>query len=123
MLEHWTGAWFCKRYCYETRHPQDFPKVVEDKQTVPVARPDTVFTMSSTTLAGDADIHAVSFDLTSVTGLEEDDPVSIVMDNGAAHNTLLTGDPSGSTITILDPMPGKASSGNTVYLPSINSTD
>ena len=120
MREHWTGAWLCIPYCWTERHPQDFVKVVEDKQTVPVARPDIVLQMESTTLAESVVIGDISFDLISATGLEDRSPISIQMDNGAWHSTLLNGDPSSNTITLLDSMPYKASSGNEVLLPSIN---
>lgn len=119
MAEQWDGAWVCKK-CFTHRHPQDFPKVAYDDQTVPVARPDKVLSMGSTTLAADADKESLTFDLTSATGLTDGDPISITLDNGAAHNTMLNGTPVGNTIILLDAMPSKASSGNTVYLPSIN---
>jgi hypothetical protein len=147
MAEEWTGLWVCKRGCWETRHPQDFVTGVTDDVSVPVARPDVPQTVGETTLAssyvdGDTIIH-----LTSVDGLSVNDPIGIVMDNGAATwsyikelptvsgtvifqgQTVTFGGDSDVTlggetetyVTLGSPLLGDASSGNTVYLPSINS--
>jgi len=147
MAEEWTGLWVCTRGCFETRHPQDFVTGVTDDQTVPVARPTVPQTMGETTLAssyvdGDTMIH-----LTSGDGVVEDDAIGIVMDNGAATWSFVKdfppvsgsvvfqgvivsfggdtdvelGSESGYYVTLGSPMLGNASSGNAVYLPSINS--
>lgn len=38
MQIEWDNYWVCKR-CFETRHPQDFVRGVEDDQSVPISRP------------------------------------------------------------------------------------
>ena len=147
MGEEWTGLWVCRSGCFQKRHPQDFVTGVADDQTVPVARPAVPQTMGETTLAssyvdGDTIVH-----LTSADGLVEDDAIGIVMDNGAATWSFIKDLPSGTGVVIFQgqavevggdsdvtlggetdtyvllgsPMLGNASSGNAVYLPSINS--
>jgi len=102
------------------RHPQDFVRAVEDDQSVQVSRPDVTLSMGETTLAANVALGDITFDLTSATGLSDRDPISIQMDNSAYHNTIINGTPVGNTIIILNPMPYKAASGNTVTLPSLS---
>ena len=40
VAKEWTGVIVCKDTCFETRHPQDFVRGTEDKQTVPFTRPE-----------------------------------------------------------------------------------
>lgn len=121
MREEWTGLWVCIRGCWESRHPQDFVTGVEDNTSVPVVRSSVKQTVGETTLNGDVLEGAVSATLTDSTGAEENDPIGIVMDNGAITWTYLTADPAAHVCSLGSPMLGKASSGNVVYLPSINS--
>lgn len=146
MAEEWTGLWVCKRGCFETRHPQDFVTGVADDVSVPNASPDVPQTMGQTTLAdsyvsGDTIVH-----LTSSDGLAEGDAIGIVMDNGACTWSYIKELPTTSAtvtfqgevvtfggevvtfggetekyVTLGSIMLGDASSGNIVYLPSINS--
>jgi hypothetical protein len=119
MREEWTGLWVCTRGCFEQRHPQDFVEGVEDIQTVPVARPDVANKYGSTTLNGAVAKGATSITLTSVSGLVENDPMGIVLDDGIVHWTFI--DTLTLTVATLPvPMPGAAASGNVVYLPSLD---
>jgi hypothetical protein len=120
MREEWTGAWVCTRGCFESRHPQDFVEGREDNQTVPVARPAIPQTMGSTTLNGAVAQYATACTLTSVTGLAENDPIGVVLDDATIHWTFIYA-LAGAVVTMGSHIPGAASSGNTVYLPSINS--
>ena len=120
MREEWTGLMVCTRGCWEPRHPQDYVEGVEDDPTVAIARPDTANAMGQTTLSGAAAQWASSFDLTSVSGLSDKDPIGITLDSGVVHWSFLDGDPSGSTVTIGDSLPGAAASGNVAYLPSLD---
>jgi hypothetical protein len=148
MAEEWTGLWVCTSGCFETRHPQDFVTGVDDDVSVPVARPDVEQTMGETTLAsssvaGDTVVH-----LTSVEGLAEKDPIGITLDDNTVHWSFIFemptssgtvvfggeqvtfggdadvtfGGSGGNVYTTLGSyLPFAATSGNTVYLPSINS--
>ena len=62
---------------------------------------------------------ATSITLTSVSGLVENDPMGIVLDDGIVHWTFI--DTLTLTVATLPvPMPGAAASGNVVYLPSLD---
>ena len=115
----WDNLFVC-RECWMPRPPQDFVRGVPDDQTVPTARPDVIASQGSTTLSSAAAINATTVELTSVSGISDGDPISIVLDNGAAHWTFSDGTPSGSTVTLGSYLPYMAASGNTVYLPSIS---
>lgn len=39
MKERWDGAWVCRKD-FETRHPQEFGRTINDKQSVPYSRPE-----------------------------------------------------------------------------------
>jgi len=115
----WQNLFVCER-CFEPRHPQDFVKGVPDDQTVPISRPDVVSSMGETTVKTAASKNAMSIDLTSVTGIADRDSIGIVLDNGLVHWTFSDGTPSGYTVTLGSYLPGDATAGNVVYLPSIN---
>ena len=119
MREEWNGLWVCTRGCWEERHPQDFVEGVADDVTVPVARPDVANAMGETTVAFAAAQWATIVTLTSVSGLEEDDPIGIYMDNGATHWTFIDSK-AGSFVVMGSPLPWAAASGNAVYLPSLD---
>jgi len=119
MREEWTGLWVCKRGCWEPRHPQDFVEGKEDIMTVPVARPDVANAYGSTTLNGSLSQWATTATLTSVSGLSEGDALGIYMDNGATHWTFID-DLTGSVVTMGSPIPWAATTGNAVYLPSLD---
>ena len=110
----------CVDSCWVPPHPQDSVKAIPDDQSVPIARPDTVASMGETTVKTSASLGAKTIDITSVTGLADEDPIGIVLDNGAAHWTFSDGDPSSYTVTLGSYLPYAATAGNTVYLPSIN---
>ncbi len=120
MREHWTGLMLCVDYCWEPRHPQDFVEGLDDDTTVPVARPDVPQSIGETTLNGALLTGAMTAVLTSVSGLAENDPVGIVLDNGTVHWTFIDAAIVGSTITLNTPLLAPAASGNIVYKPSVN---
>lgn len=119
MREEWTGLWVCTK-CFEPRHPQDSVTGVMDDVTVPVARPAVSQTMGETTLAADINQWTFTIELTSESGLAMYDPIGIVMDNEAMHWTFINSTPAGTTLEMGSSIPFKATSGNVVYLPSIN---
>ena len=120
MREHWTGLQLCEK-CWEPRHPQDFVTGKDDDQTVPVARPDITQSVGSTTLNGAVAQYATTCTLTSSGGVAENDPIGITMDGAESpvHWTYIS-DLTGAVVTMGSYIPKAASSGNTVYLPSIN---
>lgn len=120
MREEWTGLWVCTRGCFEEEHPQDFVEAVDDDPTVSVARPDVTPKMGETTLNGAVIQWAKTLILTSASGLVEDDPIGIVLDNGTEHWTFLTADPVVNTVAINDGLPWAAASGNVVHKPSVD---
>jgi hypothetical protein len=69
---------------------------------------------------GGASQWATSFTLDSVTGLEENDPIGITLDNGVVHWTFLTADPVGNVVTINDGLPWAAAEDNIVYKHSVD---
>jgi len=115
----WDNLFVCQG-CWTPRHPQDFVKGIPDNQTVPISRPDTVSTMGATTVATTALKNATTIVLTSVTGIADGDAIGIVLDNGDYHWTFSDGDPSGSTVTLGSYLPYLSTSGNAVYIASIN---
>lgn len=118
----WDNFFVCADTCWQPRHPQDFVEGKADDQTVPIARPDVVQTMGTTTLSATAAKNATSVTLTSVSGLADRDAIGIELDNGDCHWTFSDGTPTGGgVVTLGSPLFGVASAGNTVYLPSINS--
>ena len=120
MREEWTGLWVCTRGCWEQRHPQDFVEGVEDDMTVPVARPDVVNAYGTTTLNGAVTKGTTAIVLTSASGLAEDDPIGIALDNTDVVHWSFIDELSGANVTLGDPISGNAASGNTVYLPSLD---
>lgn len=118
----WDNFFVCNE-CWSPRHPQDFVKGIPDDQSVPIARPDVVATMGTTTVKTTALKNATTIDLTSISGIADGDAIGIVMDNGASHWTFSNGTPSGYTVTLGSYLPYLATAGNAVYIPSINDED
>lgn len=117
VRKEWNGLLVCFPECWEPRHPQDFVRAVRDKQRVPIARPDRTAAIYTTTLSGDAAAQAMTVECTSVTNIEDDVAIGIELDGGlGTFWTLVNGDPSGTTVTLTEPLPSAASSGNDVYL-------
>ena len=117
----WDNLFVCRTTCWMPRHPQDFVVGVPDDQTVPIARPNIQATMGTTTVKTSALINATTIELTSITEIADKDSIGIVLDDGSAHWTYSDGTPSSYTVTLGSYLPYKATAGNTVYLPSINS--
>jgi hypothetical protein len=115
----WQNLLLCEP-CWEPRHPQDFVEGVEDDQSVPISRPAVAASMGETTVKTTAAANATTIDLTSTTGIADKDAIGIVLDAGTVHWTYSDDDPSGDTVTLGSYLPGTATAGNVVYLPSIN---
>ena len=132
-------------------HPQEYVTGVEDDPSVPISFPDTANAMGSTTLLNNMSASAYGVFVVSLT-ISEDDPIGIVMDNGATFWSFvdavetLTGDPlidsegelvldgDGEVVTTADPYHGylvtlgspihdDASMGNAVYLPALDNEE
>ena len=115
----WQGLYLCPG-CFDLRNPQDFVKGVEDKQTVPWARPDIEQTMGSTDVKVAASKGDLTIDVDSITGVTDEDSIGIVMDDGTTDWKLVEGTPAGDTITFGVPLIYSAAVGNTVLKPSIS---
>ena len=119
MREEWTGAWVCLDD-WNPRHPLDLIESIPDDPSVEVARPDVLQPFGETTLYGAITEGATTATLTSATGLNEGDGIGISMDNGIVFWTYLTDDPDGNDIEFGSQLHFAAASGNTVYLPTVN---
>ena len=58
IRKEWTGLLVCSDTCWEPRHPQDFLRGVEDKQSVPFTNKDPVVFVDVTYGPGDAEFDA-----------------------------------------------------------------
>lgn len=116
----WDNLFVCPG-CFDIRNPQDFVRGIPDDQTVPIARPDVVATMGTTTVKVAGSKNDTTIDITSISGIADGDGIGIVLDNGDAHWTYSNGTPSGYTVTLGSYLPYPAAIGNTVYKPSVNS--
>jgi hypothetical protein len=119
MRQEWTGQWVHKDV-WNPRHPQDYVKSITEDPSVFPSFPDVEQVIGETTLNGGHTKFAKSITLTAISGLVEDDPIGIVLDNGTVHWSFLTADPIGSVAIIREGIPYAAASGNVVYLPSLN---
>ena len=111
----WDRLLVCDK-CWEPRHPQDFVRGRKDIQRVPDARVDTQTMQNTTTLSSGASQHDTTLSLTSVSGMYSGTSLGIALDSSVIQWTFITAAPSGSNVTINDPLWGDAASGNTVYL-------
>ena len=139
----WKNRIVCDRGCWEPRHPQEFVRAKPDITRVADARPDVSYDSAETTLSASASILATLISIASGSSLAKYDSIGIEMDNYVIHWTFLTSAPggtrtvsdgrdrttsTGSTRTtsftavceIYEPLPYAATSGNTVYLPSVS---
>jgi hypothetical protein len=115
MKERWDALWVCPED-WEPRHPQEFLEGVPDYQAVPVARPDYINTVSTTTLTADMATGASSITVTSISGISDEDSIGIGLDDTTIHWTIVDGGPTGLTVKLLAAPFGPATSGNTVYI-------
>ena len=148
MREEWTGLWVCKKNCWDSRHPQGFIELQPERAFSKPVLPNIEQTMGDTTLTIDVSAWNKYIELLSITGLSDGDPIGVDMDNGATHWSFINGDPisgvilydsngkilldsngeivyalgSGTTGTIIlgSPVSFLSTTGNAVYLPSIN---
>jgi len=77
--------------------------------------------MGQTTVGTSAAKNATRIVLTSASGIADHDPIGIVLDDGTVHWTFSDGDPFATIVTLGSYLPGAATAGNVVYLPSISS--
>ena len=112
----WNGLLTCLRGCWEERHPQDFVRAKEDRQAVPIARPDISFEMATTTLSSSASKDDVSIEVASVANISKRDSIGVGLNDGSVFWTFVIEDPSGNTVTINNGLWQDADSGNTVLL-------
>ena len=114
----WNGLIVLDRF-WEPRHPQDFVKGVKDDQTVPEARPwDATYTQSETTLDADELPDQTVLSVASTADMTVGDSIVIHLDNDETHLSTIASFSDGDTVTINDPIPSKASSGNRVIISS-----
>ena len=116
----WDNLFVCPE-CFDVKHPQYEVRGILDNQTVPIARPDVVATMGTTTVKVAGSKNDITIDITSISGITDGDGIGIVLDNGSAHWTYSDGTPLVNTVTLGSYLPYPAAIGNTVYVPSINS--
>jgi hypothetical protein len=102
---------------WEARQPQDFVRGVADDQTVPDARPipPDVFTGPLyTTTTANIGIGATFLPLTAVNGFSAGSVIGVMLDTGVLFNTTQVGAAAADGVTIANPMPNTAQSGNDV---------
>lgn len=103
---------------WERRHPQDFLRAVSDSQAVDNPRPGATDTFSETETSLDADelpgqtVISVTSTANMVVGIS----IIIFMDNEIAHLSTIQSFSANDTVTIVDSLPSKASSGNIVIV-------
>jgi hypothetical protein len=118
----WDGFYVCADTCWQPRHPQDFVEGRADDQTVEIVRGNIQQTMGTTTLSATSQKSATTVTLTSVSKVADRDAIAIDLDSGETYWTYVDGTPTAlGVVTLGSYLPGKATAGNTVYLPSINS--
>lgn len=154
VYREWTGLWVHKDVV-NLRPAQDYVKSIPDDPAVEPVFPSIVQAVGETTVSSDVEIWTDRVYLTSVGDVNDQDPIGIVMDNGATHWSFVEGDPvpegggdyflledggfglledgerillegsSGSYgyVVLNTPVSYKCSSGNVVYLPSVNNED
>ena len=144
-----TGDWVY-RGAVDPVNPQEYVVGVEDDPSVPISFGDTANAMGETTVIENASAHTLEIFISLTPAV--DDPIGIVMDNGAAFwsfvtvvevltgkplvdvngnivrdvngDIVMTADPySGSLVTIGSYLHYDASSGNTVYLPALDNEE
>jgi hypothetical protein len=115
----WNGA-IVDRADAEQRNQQDFVRAKADKQSVPNPRPvesvaNASFVGTSTTasLTASAFAGARTIAVDAVAGFAIGDTVAIMLDSLDRHlNTVAA--VGGTSLTLVNPLPGPASSGNMV---------
>lgn len=102
---------------WEIRQPQDLVRGVPDNQSVAVARPippavfvGPVYAQTSAAIA----IGATFIPLNAINGFTAGYKVGVMLDTGVLFNTTQVGPASSTGITIANPMPLPAQSGNDV---------
>ncbi len=70
-------------------------------------------TATNTTLTGtvSATVSTTALTVGAITGFTNADPVALVMDDGTVYTTVISGAPSGNTITILGTLPSASTAG------------
>ena len=145
-----SGTW-ANKSSLDPVNPQEYVTGVEDDPSVPLAFGDVASAMGSTTMQNNMLVHEYGVFVVSLT-ITEDDPIGIVMNNGATFGSFadevetLTGTPlidsegnlvkdgNGDVVTAADPYKGYlvtigspihdgADMGNAVYLPALDNEE
>jgi hypothetical protein len=102
---------------WEIRQPQDLVRGVPDNQTVPNPRlvppPTFVGPVYAQTTAA-VGIGATFLPLNAVNTFSDGDKIGVMLDTGVLFNTVQVGVAAANGITIANPMPNTAQSGNDV---------
>ena len=144
-----SGTWGYKS-SIDPVNPQEYVQGVEDDPSVPLSFGDTANAMGETTVIENVAIYALEVFIALTP--EQDDPIGVVMDNGATFWSFVTGvevltgkplvdadgvivrDANGDIVMTADPYSGSlvtlgsylhygASSGNAVYLPALDNEE
>ena len=116
------GLIVCADTCWFPKHPQESVKARVDKQSVSDPRPDPGDAFKTTTLSAGASEGDLTITVASVTNIADGDSIGIVLDTyvlnagDQVHWSFVDGDPSDSTVTLKEDLPGDAASGNIVYI-------
>lgn len=108
----WDNLLVCNK-CWEPRNELDYIKVKADDISVPIARPEPVDVLRTTTLSLAVLQGSNIVNITDSTLFEEDDPIGITTDNGQTQWFQIN-DLSGSKATLSDSLAGGCSAGNKV---------
>jgi len=111
----WTGL-YVQTKVWEIRQPQDFVKGVIDDQTVPDARPrsiDVFVGPLTTNIAIQANPGATLLNVNSSIRFLPGDKIIVVTDTVSLYTSVVN-TPSGTQITIANPLPFFASVGNEI---------
>lgn len=145
-----TGLWVQKS-SMDPVQPQEYVTGVEDDPSVYPTFPTVAQSQGEALILNDVLVHTKTVFIGNITGVAVNDPIQVIMDNGAAFVNFIysieilnitpliaadgvvrdangeivyaTEPNSGYSITLNDPIHATASYDNTVYLPSINNED
>ena len=144
-----SGDWVWKA-AVDPVHPQEYVQGIEDDPSVPLSFPDTANAMGEGTVIENVLANATQLFISLTPAV--DDPIGIVMDNGATFwsfvtavevltgrplvdvNGVISRDVTGAIVMTADPfngclvtigsyLHGDASSGNAVYLPALDNEE
>ena len=112
----WNGLVVHQRN-FEERHPQDFVKGIPEDQSVEEPRdrsPESYIGPIYIPITGDTLPGGNVITVEHTSGVADGDSCGVFLDDGNVHRTTVSGVPTGTTITIADPVPSKVSGSITV---------